>query len=235
MTVRTSANNSRPWPAIVTRAMQSISRRRGALPLSGVLVLCGLALNGCALVDKPARAAVYDFGPGLLAEPAPASVAALPVVVLSEVEADTALDSTAILYRLSYADAQQLQPYAQARWSMVPAQLVRQRLRETLGQRRTVLGPGDGNLGGAARVLTLRVELEEFSQLFVAPGRSFGLVRLRATVVQPLPTGEKLLGQRSFVVQRPASSPDAAGGVRALAAASDAAVEEIEQWLTQFH
>jgi cholesterol transport system auxiliary component len=32
-------------------------------------------------------------------------------------------------------------------------------------------------------------------------------------------------------VQRPATSTDAAGGVRALTAATDAAVQEIEQWL----
>ncbi|MBC7703147.1 MAG: membrane integrity-associated transporter subunit PqiC, partial [Rhodoferax sp.] len=70
--------------------------------------------------------------------------------------------------------------------------------------------------------------------LFDAPGRSFGLVRLRATLVQGLPGGDRLLGQRSFVVQRPAPSPDAAGGVHALTVATNTAVEEIEQWLSQF-
>jgi cholesterol transport system auxiliary component len=35
-------------------------------------------------------------------------------------------------------------------------------------------------------------------------------------------------------VQRPAPTPDAAGGVRALTVATNAAVEEIEQWLSQF-
>ena len=58
--------------------------------------------------------------------------------------------------------------------------------------------------------------------------------RLRATLVQGSAAGDILLGQRSFVVQRPAPTPDAAGGVRALTAATNAAVEEVEQWLGQF-
>ena len=40
--------------------------------------------------------------------------------------------SNAVLYRLAYADGQQLRPYSQARWSQPPAQLLQQRLREQL-------------------------------------------------------------------------------------------------------
>ena len=47
------------------------------------------------------------------------------------------------------------------------------------------------------------------------------------------PAGEKLISQRSVVVQRPAPSSDAVGGVRALTAATDGAIEEIDQWLQQ--
>lgn len=60
--------------------------------------------------------------------------------------APSALDTLPIIYRLGYSDAQQLRPYAQARWSMPPAQLLRQRVRETLGQRRAVLNLADGVL-----------------------------------------------------------------------------------------
>jgi len=202
------------------------------------LLACGLLLaacfSGCALVDKPSRAMVYDFGPGAPDAPVAKATDSLGVLALSEVEADSALDDKAVLYRLIYTDAQQLLPYAQARWSMAPAQLVRQRLREVLGLRRTVLSPGDGNLTGSKPVMVLRVQLEEFSQLFDAPGQSSGLVRLRATLVQASPGEDRLLGQRSFAVQRPAPTPDARGGVRALTAATNTAVEEIEQWLMQF-
>ena len=252
--------------------------------------LAVFALAGCsALPDKPARATVYDFGPGAVAlrsasrqPPLPNALpsASPPVftlapLALDEVQASAALDSTAVLYRLAYADAQALRPYAQARWSMTPAQLLRQRLREHLGLRRAVLNAGEGSatvasamaivsgvgsLGGVGSVgslgavgganavgasaagsaavpatapALLRIELEEFSQLFESPTASTGLLRLRATAVQPSAQGERLMGQRSFIVQRPDPSADAAGGVRALTAATDAAVEEIDQWLQQ--
>ncbi|MCJ0765392.1 PqiC family protein [Variovorax sp. CYS-02] len=193
-------------------------------------------LAGCALPDKPARPVMYDFGPGAQSAAAATRQAPLATLALAEIEASGPLDSSAVLYRLAYADAQQLRPYAQARWSMPPPQLLRQRLRESLGQRRVVLNIDElASLGRSEGVhpLTLRIELEEFSQIFESPERSAGLVRLRATLVDSLPTGDRLLAQRSVVAQRPAPTPDAPGGVRALTAAADAAVEEITQWLQQ--
>jgi cholesterol transport system auxiliary component len=169
----------------------------------------------------------------------------LPPLVLADITASVALDGTAMLYRLSYADSQQLKPYALARWSMPPAQLIRQRLREYLGQHRSVLNPGDLLIATPARAaasapqvkptstLTLRLELDEFSQLFDTPDKSTGLLRLSATLTQRTAGVESLLGQRSFVVQQAAPAPDASGGVRALTAATDQAVQEVNTWLTQ--
>lgn len=203
------------------------------LTRTGVIffTLAGL-LSACALPDKPTRSITYDFGPGAVASPPANRMAALAPLALGDIDASAALDSTAVLYRLAYADAQQLRPYAQARWSMPPAQLVRQRLREQLSLRRAVLNAGEGN-GLSSNPWQLRVELEEFSQLFESATVSTGLLRLRATVVQASPQGEKLIGQRSVIVQRPAPSADAPGGVRALTAASDAAVVELDQWLQE--
>lgn len=232
MTVKSNRPPGRLGSGTRPDALPTALLRQTAMPILGLVF--AVCVGGCAFVDKPLRPAVYDFGPGVLGAPAANAPASLGVLALSEVEAGSALDSTAVSYRLTYTDAQQLLPYAQARWSMAPAQLIRQRLREVLGQRRSVLSPGDGNVTGAKPALMLRIELEEFSQLFDAPGRSSGLVRLRATLVQGSPVGDKLLGQRSFVAQRPAPTPDAPGGVRALTAATHAAVEEIEQWLGQF-
>ena len=200
----------------------------------GLFGLILTLLAGCALPERPVRATVYDFGPGVLATPPATRLAPLPPVALAEVASASALDSTAVLYRLAYADAFQLQPYAQARWSMTPAQLVHQRLREGLGARRAVLAAEDGALvppADGVRPRVLRVELDEFSQLFEAPDRSAGLVRLRATLLEPTAGGERLLAQRQVIVQRPAASGDAPGGVRALAAATDAAVAELVLWL----
>ena len=220
--------------------------------------LAALLLAGCAsFVDKPMRPVLYDFGPGVAIAPPEtrqdqpqtalsATREATPsdstrqggqaALLLAEIEATGALDGSAVLYRLGYADANQLRPYAQSRWSVPPPQLVRQRLRERLGRDRVMLNPGEGAAlartnGALPRVL--RIELEEFSQYFESPVLSTGLLRLRATVLESTAAGERLLAQRSLVVQRPAASPDAPGGVRALAAATDAAAEEIGQWLRQ--
>jgi cholesterol transport system auxiliary component len=203
--------------------------------IATLLTAAGL-LAGCAgLVDKPVGRTLYDFGPGIAAAP-PAAADSLPPLVLADVDAAGALDGSAVLYRLGYADENQVRPYAQSRWSAPPAQLVRQRLRDYLGRNRVVLNPGEGAAlarsgGTAPRVL--RVELEEFSQLFDSPAASNGLVRLRATLLENTPGGEKLLSQRSIVMQRPAPTQDAPGGVRALAAAVDAAAQDIAQWLAQ--
>jgi cholesterol transport system auxiliary component len=195
-----------------------------------------LVLAGCAAVpDKPVRATIYDFGPGATA-PSAAAVTALPPVALADIEASSALDTSAVLYRLAYADAHQLQPYARARWSGPPAQLIRQRLREQLGGNRAVLDLTESAAlarAGGVMPRVLRIELEEFSQLFDSPGQSSGLLRLRATLLENTPAGEKLLGQRNIIKREPAPSADAAGGVRALAAATDAAAAEIGQWLQQ--
>lgn len=208
------------------------TRTMGAAALGG-LGLC-LALAGCgALPDKPQRAVLYDFGPGLTA-PSNTAAPTLPTLALAEVETHPRLDGTQILYRLAYADANELRPYGQSRWSMAPTQLLRQRLRDALAERRLVLNADESatlaRAEGKAPEL-LRVTLEEFSHYFPAPGSSVGLVRLRATLTQSAAGGDRLRGQKTFTVQRPAASADAPGGVRALAAASDAAVAELVQWL----
>jgi cholesterol transport system auxiliary component len=81
--------------------------------------------------------------------------------------------------------------------------------------------------------LALRLDLEEFSQLFTQPGSSDGVVRLRATLSQASVKGDVLVAQRSVVVRHPAASADAAGGVRALTVAVDAAVQELDAWVQQ--
>ncbi|WP_092130038.1 ABC-type transport auxiliary lipoprotein family protein [Polaromonas sp. YR568] len=216
-------------------SVAACARSTGVAGLFGLIFL----LTGCSgLPDKPTRATMYDFGPGALATQPTTRQAPLPPLALDDVSTSGgALDNMAVLYRLGYADAQQLKPYSQARWSMPPAQLVRQRVREQLGQRRAVFSAGASvalnRSQNATLPLLLRLDLEEFSHLFTAPNASVGLIRLRATLLEITPAGEKLVGQRNVIVQRPAPSSDAPGGVQALTAATDAAIEELDQWLQQ--
>ena len=196
-------------------------------------------LSGCsALPDKPLRASLYDFGPGnLTAQPATRQ-ASLPALAIDDVNTSGgALDNQAVLYRLTYQNEQELRPYTFARWSMPPAQLVRQRLREQLGQQRNIFDARGGlalnRSQNAVLPLLLRLDLDEFSHVFTTPDSSVGLIRLRATLIEQATSGEKLIAQRNIMVQRPAPSADAQGGVRALTAATDAAIDEIDVWLQQ--
>jgi len=204
------------------------------------VLLMAAAVVGCATPDKPSRATLYDFGPGAMQQPAsapgPAPGPALSPLVLADIEASAALDGGAVLYRLGYADAHQLRPYAHARWSAPPPQLIRQRLREQLAHDRPVLDLNESSAlarSGGAMPRVMRIELEEFSHHFESPSQSAGVLRLRVTLMENTPAGEKLVAQRAVAVRKAASTPDAPGGVRALAAATDAAAEEIRQFLLQ--
>lgn len=208
----------------------------------GAALLVAMGVAGCgALPDKPARAALYDFGPGITTPAPPPAAAgaaprALPMIALAEVDANSRLDGTQLLYRLGYADSNELRPYGQSRWSQPPAQLLRQRLRESLSAGHTVLGPEES--ATIARTEgrlpdTLRVTLDEFSQYFESPQQSVGLVRVSATLSRNQSGGDKVLAQRTFTARKPAPTQDGPGGVKALAAASDAVVAELVAWIDQ--
>jgi len=158
------------------------------------------------------------------------------MIALAEIDANSRLDGTQLLYRLGYADSNELRPYGQSRWSQPPAQLLRQRLREALSAGHTVLGPEES--ATIARTEgrlpdTLRVTLDEFSQYFESPQQSVGLVRVSATLSRNQPGGDKVLAQRTFTARKPAPTQDGPGGVKALAAASDAVVAELVAWIDQ--
>jgi cholesterol transport system auxiliary component len=176
-------------------------------------VLSGCAGNPAAISDIR-----YDFGP---ASP-PATAGTMPAVKVLDVEAPETMGTDKLTYRLSYADSQQLASYANSHWTMPPAQLLTQRLRTALTSRGTVLTGADG-----VRAPVLKVDLQEFEQVFDGQAESHGAVTARATLFQ----GGKVIGQRTFISRAPASSPDAAGGARALAAASDDLVSQITAWL----
>lgn len=191
------------------------------LALAGVVLL-----SACAVPERAPAPAQYDFGLPAAAEVAAPTTEPRPALAV-RVQAGAALESPAMLYRLAYADAQQLRAYSRARWTMAPAELVQQRLREGLGRQYAVLRPGEV----APRVLQL--DLEEFSQVFEATDRSHGLLQLRVTVWQVSPTGERMLGQRTLQVRQPAATADAGGGVVALRSATDTALDELQRWLAQ--
>jgi cholesterol transport system auxiliary component len=181
---------------------------------------CGaLLLAGCAS-EKTQANSTFDFGPAVAAV-APAANGA---VVVTDVTGSAALDSERMSYRLNYADPLQARAYSHSRWSATPLQLVTQRLKTRIAQSGTkVLGATDASDG----VAILRTEVDEFTHSFDSQAQSSGLLILRASLFQ----GHKLVDQKTFSRKCSATSADAAGGARALAAATDGVAADIVAWL----
>jgi len=194
--------------------------------LTLVLVMC--ALSGCGLLPSKAPPKTeFDFGP----EPnAPADSAPLSQVQLMvyDVGAPTWMDGTAMYYRLAYRNAAVPLPYADSEWVMSPPALLTARLRSSIAVR----PDGEARPVGVhtAAVYTLRSELLEFEQIFDAPDRSHAILRLRVTL-----EGEGMWTQHTFTIDRPAPTPNAAGGVTALTECSDELVRRLGEWVSASH
>jgi cholesterol transport system auxiliary component len=177
------------------------------------------------LPSKERPKAEFDFGPEPNAASHSAPLSPMQLMV-HDVIAPTWMDGTAMYYRLAYENPAVPRPYAESEWVMSPAALLTQRLRssaavDTDGGTRTV---------GMHRpaVYALYSELLEFEQIFDAPGRSHGVLRLRATL-----EGEGMWTQRTFAVDRAAPTPNAAGGVTALVECTEELERLLEEWVSR--
>jgi len=201
--------------------------RRSAAILSGLLVLAAL-LPGCSLRPSPRPPlALHDFGllPDGQLPPQPVQLRA--VLAVPDPDAPGWLDTTSMLYRFAYADGGQPRVYNQSRWAAPPAELIGARLRSRLAR---IAQPGlASSRDGVAPEYVLRVELEEFSQVFDSPSVSRGVLRARATLIQG--ARRTTVAQRAFAFDRPASGADAAAGAAALAATGNDLVEALVEWL----
>jgi ABC-type uncharacterized transport system auxiliary subunit len=188
------------------------------------LVLALWTLSACSLLPSKAPTKTeFDFGP----EPNPSDPALLPQMrlVVYDISAPTWMDGTAMHYRLAYQNAAVPRDYAKSEWVMSPAALLTERLRS----RAAVHVDGATYPGGAAKraPCALHSELLEFEQVFDAPDRSHGALRLRATL-----KCEGVWAQRTFAIDRPAPTANAAGGVTALVECSEELESRIEEWVS---
>ncbi len=155
---------------------------------------------------------------------APAASTPIAAVVVTDVTGSAAFDNERMHYRLNYADAQQSRAYTGSRWAATPLELITQRLKSRIAQSgATVLTATDASNG----VAILRTELDDFSHSFDSVSQSHGLLVLRASLFNQ----HKLIDQKTFSRKVAATSLDAAGGARALAAATDAVAADINAWL----
>lgn len=192
-----------------------------------LMTIIAASISACS-GGAPLQHQQYDFGP-LMTTSAAATVPSDALrLSLADINVPAALDSNAMLYRLQYDNAQQLKPYAQARWSMPPAQLLAQRLKLQIGQRGGLLV---SSTDGVANLPVLHLELNEFSQVFTAADKSYALINVTAIVLHR----HQLVAQRQFAFHVNATSADAAGGAKAMQEAVDQMIAELQHWLIQRH
>jgi len=203
-----------------------MSKWRAALHCAAAGVLAGILL-GCSIgPGATQQPATYDLGPSRGATGANPGIPA--VLLVPEVGAPAWLSGYGIVYRLNYENPARTQTYALSRWAAPPAELLTQRLRSQFA----AASNGVTTRADAARAdYLLRVELEDFSQGFDAPGSSRTVLRARASLVNL--ANRALVAQRAFAVDRVTSSPDAAGAVGALGAASNEFVEALVAWTAE--
>lgn len=135
-----------------------------------------------------------------------------------EVRAPLWFDSLGIGYRLAYAEPARLREYARARWAGPVAQLVQQRLMQRLA-----LMPA----GQSRSRCVLRVDIDEFSQVFATPTVSKALLQAR---VQLLDRSRARLAGFDARIEKPAVAADSRGGVAALTAAVDQLAADLLRW-----
>ena len=190
-----------------------------------LVLLLAATLSGCTLgPEKKDAAATYDLSG------APSSAAGKTriraTLLVQPVAAPGWLESNAIVYRLNYQDAARQLNYANSRWAAPVASLVAQRLRAQLA---AASDSGIVNIADSARAdYALRVELEEFSQVFDTAEASRAVIVARASLVNV--AKRSLQAQKTFTIDRPAAGANAESGVRALSAGSAELVDAIVAW-----
>ncbi|SCX42003.1 ABC-type transport auxiliary lipoprotein family protein [Nitrosospira sp. Nsp1] len=199
-----------------------------------ILVLAMVTLTGCVAPRTQTPTAIYDFGLQQFTTPANNADASGNVrlqasLLVAEAATPAWLDSTAIHYRLAYHDPAQAYVYASNRWTSPPATLLTQWIRSRIA------GISDGGVMSTADSVQtdyiLRVELEEFTQVFDTTDQSRAVVKLRASLINR--GTRSLAAQRSFHIEQMAHAPNATGAVRALTEASDKLIGDLLGWLVE--
>lgn len=178
-----------------------------------IILVVAVLMAACGIGPKAKDpVGAYDFGlPGAVQ---PVAVKGLNQAVVS---APDWIDSTSLHYRLAYANAARPAAYTQTRWVSTPTHLIEARLKERAAS-------GGVLLGGAGPAL--RVELDEFSQVFDQEKSSRAVLRARAS----LAANREVIAQQVFLIEVPAATPDGAGGAAALAQAANRLVDAVLAW-----
>jgi cholesterol transport system auxiliary component len=192
-----------------------------------LLCLLLLILTACRFPGShdTARTA-YDFGPPPAHGSQPTPVRVPAGLVVTDFAAPRWMDNAAMYYRLAYRDETNPLAYTHSQWVMPPAALLTQRFRWLLEEGREGAGVISGPAGDAGQ---LSVEVEAFQQIFDRPDQSRGVLRVRATLRLP---ARNTTIQRTFDIEKPAPTADAAGGVKALILCATELSDGMADWIT---
>lgn len=181
------------------------STMKMSMTKAGLMLLAALTLAACAGPAARINPAVYDLGP--VQSVAESGLAAIDVV------APSWLDSRAMQYRLDSRGAQR-QSFSENRWAATPAELLAVALRRQLGA-----------TGGQG--CRLRLELDEWVQVFDAAGQSRLQLSLRASLYSQRGA---LLDRRVFNLEQPAGG-NAQQGVDAVIILERQLAQGLAEWL----
>ncbi|CAI09850.1 ABC-type transport auxiliary lipoprotein family protein [Aromatoleum aromaticum] len=190
---------------------------------SGLLMLAlTTALGGCGNLGVPAeRFTFFDLG---LVEPVETALEFPPTRV--DVRAPSWLSTGAMQYRLDYRQPAQREAYSETRWVAEPAEMLRVALDRALTMNGTANRTANRTADGECR---LRIELDEFVQVFDSEQSSHATIVARAALLAPRSDAE--LAHRTLVVSEPTPTPDAAGGVFAFRRAVQRLAHDVSFWL----
>ena len=190
-----------------------------------IAMLLMLTLGACSLGSAQKDAApAYDLGAAPVA--AAGATRIRGSLLVHTVVAPSWLDSYSIVYRLNYQDAARQLTYAGSRWAAPVATLLTQRLRAQLA---AASEGGILSVADSARAdYALRIELDDFSQVFDTAEKSRGVIVARASIVNV--ARRTLQAQKTFTITQAAPSANAEGGVRALADGSAELIDAVTAW-----
>ncbi len=174
-------------------------------------LLAAALLSGCAGGPRQAAAVRFDLGA------ADAGAAwRLPLAAI-DVQAASWLATTAMHYRLAYAEPLRRLDYNESRWAAPPAELLAAFLKRRQANA-DVGGPG----------CRLQLTLDEFEQHFEDAQASRMVLEVRA-VLSPV-RGSDMLARRGFRIQKPTATSDARGGAAAAREAAVTLADELAAW-----
>ena len=180
---------------------------------------------GACVAPQPAAVRTYDLGVPRAA--AQSTIQLDAPITIPPVSAPSWLQGSALVYRLAYAVPPYPQVYSLSRWIAAPGDLITLRLRDAVAAANTnfTLTSTAANPTG----YVLEVTLEEFTHEFESPTSSRCIVQLRATLLDR--SAGLIVAQKTLRAEQQAPSPDAAGGVRGLIAATDTVIDGLLVWL----